>query len=253
MFINVELQVGNKLIRGDVRLPGGKGPFPTVCFYHGFCVDRIGLMRLHELFARKCAENGIACVKFDFYGCGESDGDFSEMRYEDEIEQARAIYLWAKEQIWCDKENMFAVGHSLGGAIVSNIIPELKPKGVVMWAPGNVAYYDISSRVHAVPSKYEDAYDIGGLMMSSEFLSQIRKIDIVRRAMGYENPVLIIHGEMDEKVPVYAVGPYLDLYGDKAKLEIIEGANHQFSSVIWKNKVYDLSIQYIQSCIGSIM
>ena len=79
------------------------------------------------------------------------------------------------------------------------------------------------------------------------------RIDIVRRAMGYENPVLIIHGEMDEKVPVYAVGPYLDLYGDKAKLEIIEGANHQFSSVIWKNKVYDLSIQYIQSCIGSIM
>lgn len=43
-------------------------------------------MRLHELFARKCVENGIAYVKFDFYGCGESDGDFSEMRYLDEIE-----------------------------------------------------------------------------------------------------------------------------------------------------------------------
>ena len=94
MFINVELEVNHKLLRGDVRLPEGTGPFPVVCFYHGFCVDRIGQMRLHELFARKCAVNGIACVKFDFYGCGESDGDFSEMRYMDEVEQATAIYLW---------------------------------------------------------------------------------------------------------------------------------------------------------------
>ena len=54
MFMNVELMVDEKLIRGDVRTPEGDGPFPTVCFYHGFCVDRIGLMRLHELFARKC-------------------------------------------------------------------------------------------------------------------------------------------------------------------------------------------------------
>ena len=74
-------------------------------------------MRLHELFARKCAVNGIACVKFDFYGCGESDGDFSEMRYMDEVEQATAIYLWASEQPWCDRDNMFPVGHSMGGPL----------------------------------------------------------------------------------------------------------------------------------------
>ena len=93
MFINVELEVNHKLLRGDVRLPEGTGPFPVVCFYHGFCVDRIGQMRLHELFARKCAVNGIACVKFDFYGCGESDGDFSEMRYMDEVEPVSYTHL----------------------------------------------------------------------------------------------------------------------------------------------------------------
>ena len=56
--------------------------------------------------------------------------------------------------------------------------------------------------------------------MSSEFLSQVRKTDIVRQAEGYGKEVLIIHGELDEKVPVYAVGPYLDLYGEKARLEL---------------------------------
>ena len=246
MFENVELIVDNKLIRGDVRTPEGDGPFPTVCFYHGFCVDRIGMMRLHELFARKCVENGIACVKFDFYGCGESDGDFSEMRYLDEVEQAKAIYRWASEQDWCDSSNLYPVGHSMGGAIVSNIIPELQPKGAIMWAPGNVVYYDVSSRVHAVPGQYEEFYDIGGLMMSGKFLSQVRRIDIVGNARGYEKEVLLIHGERDEKVPVYAIGPYLDTYGEHATLKIIKDSNHQFSTVKWKTQVYDLSIDYLK-------
>ena len=69
---------------------------------------------------------------------------------------------------------------------------------------------------------------------------------------GYGKEVLLIHGELDEKVPVYAVGPYLDLYGQKARLEIIKGANHQFTSVEWKNKVYELSIEYIKEKTGSI-
>ena len=88
------------------------------------------------------------------------------------------------------------------------------------------------------------------LMMSSEFLSQMRKLDIVKRAAGYEKEVLLVHGELDEKVPVYAIGPYLDLYGKHVKLEIIPGSNHQFSSVSWKNQVYDCSIEYLKRKIA---
>lgn len=246
MFQNLELYVGDKLIRGDVRLPDQGEKFPTVCFFHGFCVDRIGLMRLHELFARRCAESGIACVKFDFYGCGESDGDFSEMRYTDEKVQAQAIYEWTKNQQWCDTENMFLVGHSLGGAVASNIAPIVQPKAIILWAPGNYVYYDISSRVHAVPGNYQPFYDIGGLTLSSEFLEEVRRINIVEDAKGYNGKVLIIHGEEDEKVPIYASGLYMDMYGEKADFKVIAGANHQFSAVEWKNKVYDLSIHFIK-------
>lgn len=84
-----------------------------------------------------------------------------------------------------------------------------------MWAPGNVVYYDISSRVHAVPGHYEEFYDIGGLMMSSEFLSQVRKTDIVRQAEGYGKEVLLIHGELDEKVPVMRLDHIWTWYGKR--------------------------------------
>ena len=90
MYRSVELNVNGRLLRGCVRAPEGNGPFPTAIFYHGFTVDRIGMQRLHELFARALVDQGFACVRFDFYGLGESEGDFSEMTLGHEIEEAKA-------------------------------------------------------------------------------------------------------------------------------------------------------------------
>ena len=247
MYQSVELKVGDKLIRGVVRTPQGEGPFPCVCFYHGFSVDKVGLMRLHELFARRLENEGFASVRFDFYGCGESDGDFSEMRFSDEIEQAIAIYNWSKRQPYVDKDRLFIAGHSLGGAISSIIAPILQPRGVILWAPGNTAYYDISSRVNAVPDHYEELYDVGGLNLAGEFLIDLREHNIVSESKGYKGKVLLIHGEKDEKVPIASIGPYLDMYGPQVECKVIWGSNHQFSSVKWKNEVYDLSLDYLKA------
>lgn len=251
MYKSVTLKVlDNKLIRGCVRTPEGEGPFPTVCFYHGFSVDKVGLMRLHELFARECVKAGFACVRFDFYGCGESDGDFVEMRASDEIEEAIAIYHWTQQQNFADPESVFPVGHSLGGMISSIIAPILQPKGAVMWSPGLSGYYDISSRVGAIPGHYEKSYDVGGLELAGDFLVDLRKIDIPARSKGYDKGVLLIHGELDEKIPVSTVGPYLDIYGDNIQLHIIKGANHQFNSLKWKEEVYNLTIEYLKKKAG---
>ena len=76
-------------------------------------------------------------------------------------------------------------------------------------------------------------------------MKQIRQIDIVAEARGYKGNVLLVHGECDEKVPVASIGPYLDMYGDKAELYIVAGSNHQFSSVKWKTEVYDVTMRYL--------
>lgn len=249
MFENVELSVAGKTIRGVVMTPEGEGPFPTVCFYHGFSVDRIGMARLHFLFAKRCVEEGFACVRFDFYGCGESDGDFREKRVSFELEQALAIYDWTKAQPFADPDKMFMVGHSLGGIITGICAAMRQPAGAALWSPGLSAYYDISSRVHAVPTQYKPEYDIGGMLLEEGFFTDLRSMDILGRSKDYTKGVLIVHGEKDEKVPVYVVGPYVDMYGDGARVEIIDGANHQFSSWDWKQQVYDHTVKYMKERI----
>jgi len=249
MYSHIDLLVGDKLLRGSVRTPEGPGPFPTVCFFHGFSVDKVGLMRLHELFARRCVEDNIACVRFDFYGCGESDGDFHEVRFSSELEQAKAIYDWTSKQSFCLRDSIILAGHSLGGAIASVLAPLLQPKAAVLWSPGNTAYYDISDRVHAVPGQYQSTYDIGGLALSGEFLTDLRSHDIVELSKGYNGPVLLVHGECDEKIPIASIGPYLDVYQDNIQTYIVKGSNHQYSSLRWKQEVYDVSMKFITTVV----
>ena len=229
MYRSVELNVQGKLLRGVVRAPEEGRAFPTVIFFHGFTVDKVGMMRLHELFARACVAAGFACVRFDFYGCGESDGDFSEMRLSDEINQAEAIYHWTRQQDFCDPENTFLTGHSMGGLITGIVSARVSPKAAVMWSPAPMVYYDASGRAGAVPTAYQDIYDIGGLGLHREFLEDARHINAIEASRGYTGPVLLIHGDQDEKAPVAAVGFYEDLYAPgQLQVRLIRGSSIAF-------------------------
>jgi alpha/beta superfamily hydrolase len=246
MYKAVELKVDEKLLRGCVRIPDNKGPFPTVCFFHGFNVDKVGFMRLHETFARLLVNKGFACVRFDFYGCGESEGDFHEMRISDEIKQGKAIYEWTKKQDFVDAEEIYPIGHSLGAVIASLVAAEYQSKGAVLWSPALAIYYDISGRVGAIPEHYQKSYDYEGLEISGNFFEDARRLDLLGMAKSFRGKVLVVHGEKDEKAPIAVVGQYRDIYGDAMELEIVTGSNHQFSSLNWKQEVYDKTIGFLK-------
>lgn len=250
MYKALELTVNGRLIRGVLRAPDGEGPFPTVIFFHGFTVDKVGMMRLHELFARECVKAGMACVRFDFYGCGESDGDFNEMTVGHEMEEGKAIYEWCLTQDFCDKDNLYVSGHSMGGLITSAIAPELQPKAIVLWAPALNMYYGASLRARTMKGPTANGWDINGLELGRAYMEEIVKMDELQMARGYNGPVLLIHGTEDELVPVDCVYKYQTVYGDQMKLILIEGSNHQFSSLKWKQEVYDESVAFIKEQIA---
>lgn len=246
MYKALELDVGGRLIRGVLRAPDTQGPFPTVIFFHGFTVDKVGMMRLHELFARECVKAGFACVRFDFYGCGESEGDFSEMTVGHEMEEGKAIYRWCLTQDFCDKDNLYLSGHSMGGLVASLIAPELNPKALVLWAPALNMYHGAGIRARTMKGPTDKGWDINGLELSREYLEEIRRMDTYNMARGYNGPVLLVHGTEDELVQVDIAWQYQDIYGEQMEMVLIQGSNHQYSSLPWKQKVYDSSIDFIR-------
>lgn len=250
IYRNVEMPVNGQTIRGTVRIPG-EGRYPTVIFYHGFSMDRVGQRGLHEEFARECVKNGYACVRFDFLGLGESDGAFCDMTPSGEVEQAIAIYRWTEKQDFVDRDKLVIVGHSLGGAVAAMAAPAVQPKAAVLWAPGFAVYLGAMKRIQLTRGPVEGGYDIGGILLGEAYLEDARHLDIAKRAGGYDGGrVLLIQGECDEQVDPASCYLYQDVYGPKMHLEILEDADHQFTTIPWRHKVYSLTIDYLKKILG---
>ena len=56
---------------------------------------------------------GIASLRFDFKGHGNSEGEFQNMTVLNEIEDLKKVISWAQAQPWV--ENISLLGHSQGG------------------------------------------------------------------------------------------------------------------------------------------
>lgn len=79
---------------------------------------------------------GIASIRFDFNGHGESDGDFVNMTVPSEIEDAKRVYEYVKSLDYVDSVSV--IGHSQGAVVTGMLAGELgadKIHSIVLLAP----------------------------------------------------------------------------------------------------------------------
>lgn len=250
MYIATELDVNGRLLRGNVRMPDKEGRFPTIIFLHGFTVWKTGPQRLYEEFAREAVKAGFCVIRYDFYGTGESDGDFHEMTLGSEMNETEAIYRWAAGQDYVDSGNLFLGGHSMGALIAVLEAPRLQPAGIFGWATALTMAFQAGQRTRNMNGPTKRGWDIDGLELSREFMEEICGMDFQEMARGYDRPVLLIHGTNDADIPVESSYMLRNIYGDCCELAVIEGANHRFLSLKWKQEVYEKTLAFIRNHLG---
>ena len=231
-----------------VRGPGG-GIAMTVTLPEGFdpATDRCPMVILmHGIFSskdfvpmpalsRSLARAGIASVRFDFNGHGRSEGRMRDMTVEQEIADAMAVWDYVKALPYVERIGF--LGHSQGGVIASMAAGRIAagggrvPDALVLIAPGAVikeacqggkffnARFD-----PADPPEYIRCW--GMMTLGREYLLSTQELDIYGTASAYAGPVLILHGTRDSIVPLWCSEKYLDTYGEKAILRLVEGENH---------------------------
>lgn len=223
---------------------------PIVIIYHGFCGDKMGPHFMFVKLCRNLEALGIASIRFDFSGSGESDGEFIDMTLGTEISEANNILDYVENLDFVDKEKIGILGFSMGGAIASVIAGDRKDEinTLCLWSPaGNMDKIILSDTY--VGDKLDDFlengnFDVEGLLLGKNFIDDIKDIKIYDRAACYKKKSIIIHGNEDEVVPLTASKKYLEIYGDNSRLNIIEGANHIYEKNSWEREVIAITKQY---------
>ena len=180
---------------------------------------------------------GIASIRFDFNGHGESDGDFVNMTVPSEIEDAKRVYEYVKSLDYVDSVSV--IGHSQGAVVTGMLAGELgadKIHSIVLLAPAAVIREDtIRGLFLGIPFDAENppeslelrpSYSLG-----REYLLTAQTLQIYQTSKNYTGPVCLIHGTADRLVP-YSYSEIYDMLYSNSELYLIKGAEHQFSEFL---------------------
>ncbi len=248
----VELDSGKGILRGMLHIPdaAGSGKFPGVILYHGFSGDRMEPGFMFVRFSRLLAENGIASIRFDFLGSGESDGSFTDMTFSKEAEQASFIMDYFKNLNIIDETQIILLGLSMGGALAGYLAGKRSSEleGLVLWAPAGEMRLFIEKREKGIESGEitGDIMDISGLLLGEGFIEDVRSLNVLEQTAEYKGDVLIVHGTGDTVVPVVVSEGYLQIFGNRAKLVLVDGADHIFQGIPWIKQLFEESIYFIK-------
>lgn len=237
-------------LRGFANLPDGPEKVPCVLLLHGFTGNVYGYKGLNTRIARDLAAAGIGCVRFDFYGNGESDGEFEDFTFTGLYEDTQDMFAWLREQPFADPDRLFLSGQSMGGYVAASCAPRLDPHGLILLCPGAGMWFGCAQRADAVVEKGQDWCDLEGLKYKMAFnYDMAGHPSPFEEAKGYAGPVLLIRASDDKLVDERTCQSYAQCY-HQPELVTTEGGGHNFTSIPVRKAVTDSMIAFIQAHIS---
>ena len=230
--INIQGPNGNLV--ADVNTPEMKPgeSKPMVVLMHGF-----GSNRHHPLVTamyEQLSSDGIGVIRFDFDGCGDSDGEFVDMTVPKEIADAKAVYEYVKGLPWVSK--IYFAGHSQGGVVASMTAGELGIEavaGIALLAPAAVLRED-AIRGTTQGATYDAANPPASvklprdMMLGRNYIITAQTLPIYDTSSKYPGPVLMLHGTGDIIVPYTYSLRYNEIYRN-GSLRLLYGVDHNFT------------------------
>jgi dienelactone hydrolase len=235
----VEFASGKHTLRGMLHMPAGKGPFPGVVMCHGFTASRMEAHFLFVTIARQLESLGLAVLRFDFAGSGESDGEFGDMTMSAEVDDAQAALGFLLRQGEIDPQRVGLLGYSLGGGVAAILAGRRAGdvRAVCLVAgtasPARLASFIRMGKHEAHLAKH-NYLDIFGLKVSRAFLQDLEKVDPPGDLARYPGPVLLIHGDYDSSVPPSETKAFYDArtrHREHTRMVTVPNADHAFSSI----------------------
>ena len=203
----VSIDAGDHQIPATVCMPTAEDTYPAVVMLHGTGSTRDEAGGGYAYAAPVLAEKyGVATIRIDFMGNGESTADYTGYTFESAVADAVAAaeYMAAQENI--DGEHIGVMGWSQGGTdalLAAGQHPEIF-KSVVTWAGAPDLGLLLTDEDYAEAQQngyFTMEFDWRDpLNVSLQWCEDVKNIDVLDVFTAYEGPVLAIHGTEDTTV-----------------------------------------------------
>lgn len=208
--------------------PDGKCPMVILC--HGFR----GSLEYHlwAPLAEILNAHGIGVLRFDFGGCGKSDGQFEDMTVPGEIDDLMNVISYVRALP--TTSTITLVGHSQGGVVcgmAAGQCGESQIKALALMSAAAVLRED-ALRGNTMGVKYDPwhldqpYYELpGGEKLGRDYIRSAMSLPIYETTAKYKGPAFILNGMADQVVPYTYAQRYKQIL-PQGKLVIIPGENH---------------------------
>jgi putative redox protein len=193
---------GAPTLAGTLELPEGE-PRGAAVFAHCFTCTRHS--KAAVAVSRELSDRGIACLRFDFTGLGDSEGDFGADSFPSDVADVTAATEWLVARFG---GGVLLVGHSLGGAAVLAAASDIEAVAAIatIGAPASVEHVlrQVSGDLAAIEREGRGAVVIGGrsFEITRQFIDHLRNVDLAREVGELRRPLMILHSPTDELVGI---------------------------------------------------
>jgi uncharacterized OsmC-like protein/alpha/beta superfamily hydrolase len=212
-----------------LELPAGP-PRAFALFAHCFTCGKN--LKAAVALSRGLAEAGIATLRFDFTGLGESEGAFEETTLATNVEDLVAAAGFLAER---HEAPALLVGHSLGGAAALLAAARIPAARAVVTIAAPAEASQVTRHVAAVRPEVEArgyvGVRIGGdvFPVTRQFLAELERTRLEEAVAALGRALLICHSPQDRTIDVDAAARLYQAARHPKSFLSLDGADHVLS------------------------
>lgn len=184
-------------------LPDGETPCAFALFAHCFTCSKD--LRAVGAISRALNRHGIAVLRFDFTGLGESEGDFADTNFSSNVDDLVVAADYLAEHYDAPR---ILVGHSLGGAAVLQAAHRLDAVQAVStigapYDPEHVTQH-LEDSVEEIRAQGEARVTLAGrtFTIRKQFLDDLAATKMEETIRTLDRALLVFHSPVDRTVGV---------------------------------------------------
>jgi putative redox protein len=202
------------------------------------CSRHTGVLR--RICIQLC-EAGFMALRFDFSGNGQSQGQFEQSTWSKQVSEMETAIAWMQKQ---GADWIGLAGHSLGAAIALLTANRQPAVSAVCRVAGRVS---ATRPMHFLtPSQQKELVEAGRvafisrgrqLALNQDFFDDAGSHDLAAAIRSLDRPMLVVHGDRDEIIPVSEAHLAKAANPDRVELEIVSGGDHMLAAPAHQQQV----------------